>query len=318
MLRGAVASAPLSSAPCPAAQGCGGDMTGWPGEISCTPFWLNVPVCDYNEPVLVTESGARGWSAGGYDEFFVFHQCDGAGVQTDCVGSQYYVEYFGPIIEWEQGSCKCVPECDGNGDCTNTQYDSKPDGIDYFVPCVPWEDQDNTDELYHTQCQFTHPGTGITYGEYMTGQWGYLADGETPPPVMLANIDCNDGQDCQGKVDYSDVCPLAVGDLPSFPEHPYGDADLKIYVRLENWVCHTQPNDPFNEQYTGSPHINCLSDNEVWNTNHADTELPKANPPQRYLYVGVYNNGGDPYMKVSQYDVCGNFQSDWDMQPIDF
>merc|ERR1712232_158614 len=98
---------------------------------------------------------------------------------------------------------------------------------------------------------------------------GYLADGEKPPPVMLANIDCDDSAlDCQGRVDYSDACGFAVGDLPSFPEHPYPDANLKIYVRLESWVCHTQPNDPYNEQYTGSPHINCLSDNEVWNTNH--------------------------------------------------
>merc|ERR1712107_585157 len=44
-----------------------------------------------------SEATATAWYDGSSDNFWVFHGCDGAGLQMgDCGGGTYYIEQFGP------------------------------------------------------------------------------------------------------------------------------------------------------------------------------------------------------------------------------
>merc|ERR1712176_669409 len=146
---------------CGNAENCGGGPSAGDieAQISCTSFPVKTSdtgSCTYqvtddiNMPFYTgSPTGAQAWQASGADDFFVFHGCDGAGLQTDCKGDLYYVEQYGPECQWGDPGCE--------GDL-------------------------NSNDL-HNVCPFIHPGTGITYQWYNCGWWGDgedWADGKMP------------------------------------------------------------------------------------------------------------------------------------------
>lgn len=143
---------------------CGGGHAGTVGEMSCTPFpyrpwaWANEQSAE-GKPRCVTENwgrdrltggkwGAKAWASFGQDgklndnHYFVFHACDGAGIQTDCAGDIYFVEQFGSKKPEKKGA-----SCD---DAKNGIFSAN----------------------MRNRCDFTHPGTGTTYERpYNSGWW---------------------------------------------------------------------------------------------------------------------------------------------------
>jgi len=103
--------------------------------------------------------GVRAWAAqfngdcsqaGGNSDYWVFHACDGAGIQGgDCRGDIKYVERFG----WNYNGDK--------EDFEYCNYDGQPTSYD--------------DRMY---CRFVHPGTNKVYEEYKSGWTGSTNDNE--------------------------------------------------------------------------------------------------------------------------------------------
>merc|ERR1719356_293564 len=118
--------------------------------IYCTPFpfWQTGPVNEgvdgMNECIWgpLDHGGAlngKAWFNEGYPDAgtFVFHQCDGAGIQSDCVGGKYYVEqypyeYGHPYPAWEEYTCRCTVDDDGNVVAPAAE---RPQETNYFIPC---------------------------------------------------------------------------------------------------------------------------------------------------------------------------------------
>merc|ERR1712048_916022 len=103
--------------------------------------------------------GVRAWAAqfnndcsqaGGNSDYWVFHACDGAGIQGgDCAGDIKYVERFGFTYD---GDMEDFEYCN---------YDGQPTSYD--------------DRKY---CKFVHPGTNKVYEEYKAGWTGTVNKGE--------------------------------------------------------------------------------------------------------------------------------------------
>ena len=101
--------------------------------------------------------GVRAWAAqfnndcsqaGGNSDYWVFHACDGAGIQGgDCRGDIKYVERFGWNYEGDKE------------DFEYCNYDGQPTSYD--------------DRMY---CRFVHPGTNKVYEEYKAGWTGAVND----------------------------------------------------------------------------------------------------------------------------------------------
>ena len=104
--------------------------------------------------------GVRAWAAqfngdcsqaGGNSDYWVFHACDGAGIQGgDCKGDIKYVERFG----WNYYG-------DMEEDFGYCNYDGQPWSYD--------------NRMY---CRFVHPGTNKVYEEYKAGWTGFTNDKE--------------------------------------------------------------------------------------------------------------------------------------------
>ena len=135
---------------------CGGQDGEGAKDISCSPFYYRPLQAESDESSrkpgcgkgdggyfdIVTgagdNQGARAWAS--YpkkSDYWVFHNCDGAGIQPDCYGDVVYIERF-------EGSNNTKPGCyrDKNG---------------------------------RNHCTFTHPNSGSTFGakKYWAGWYGF-------------------------------------------------------------------------------------------------------------------------------------------------
>lgn len=118
---------------------CGGGGEG-AKDISCSPFYYR-PFqfnLDQNPPLpsvcgggpyenIVTGAqwnmGARTWASfprSGRKDYWVFHNCDGAGIQPDCLGDIKYIERF----DGENTQPGCVKGPHGRNHCTFTHPNS--------------------------------------------------------------------------------------------------------------------------------------------------------------------------------------------------
>jgi len=156
----------------------------------------------------------------------------------------------------------------------------------------------------------------------------------------VANIPCDDRcPDCLNPGDENERCKTDftacgfsdIGEEPQFEANPYKLSDGYEYTfwgRKEFWVCHIDgPNNVTGDelsQFTGSPYINCLSDNEALNAvregTGTDAEYPIANPGQVFFYAGIRTDtdSGKRIMDVQDYDFCAVKQGEFHLQEISF
>jgi hypothetical protein len=129
------------------------------------PYWTNV------------RAWAGDFTGQGNPDYFVFHGCDGAGIQPDCLGDIKYIER----IEYHYTSDSDWQHEDGNPDVSDGQAvldgnvkdfkDAFPDGIcdqRFF----------NFDQDVRTYCKFVHPGTELVHNGYTGGWWGSEKEGD--------------------------------------------------------------------------------------------------------------------------------------------
>jgi hypothetical protein len=319
--------------------------------IYCTPFpfWqtsaVNAGVDGMKEcnGFPLDHGGAlngKAWFNEGYPEggTFVFHQCDGAGIQSDCIGGKYYVEqypyeYEHPYPAWEDYTCRCTVDGDGNVVAPAAE---RPQDTNYFIPCRQDGNEWVSDE-FHTNCQFTHPGSWLTFPGMRTGQWTTDAqpfdDYMKSKSTLTANIECSKypdscvcddwtGDDQHREptclMDYSVYndeygCNLERGVWPTWPENQLQGV-TRFYWRTEPWVCHWQEGNPNPDEKwsSGSQYINCLSDNEP--QIYPDYGNPASNgyvipsPNQEIYYAALQSEepdaDGNLVMTVQRYNFC--------------
>lgn len=224
------------------------------GKFSSSPFLQ-----------LSNEDSYQSFSAAGFDDVWILHGCDGAGIQTDCAGDIMYLEHFD-----SQGPVDLQ-------DCPVGTY-----GQD------------------HTQCPaFYHQGKQESFRGYSCGWWrGYKE------PVGIAEAN-GDGIGALGPkeqpsdtetADYSGSLLAALGDCPSCAggtalEHPYAETSALAYFTGASfpWVCTYDGSSDV--PYTGSQ-TNCYCDNEPWNGRQPKSAFmgakPEYNRNAMFTYCGVY------------------------------
>jgi hypothetical protein len=240
---------PFSFMPNISNQDCSGSMDDASLGFSSTPFFVDGSPYSY-----------QAYQADGYDDIWILHGCDGAGIQTDCVGDYFYLEHF-------DGTNPIDPE-----DCPLSNYgDASPSG--------------------HIQCPtFYHPGMQVNLPQYSCGWWrGY------DQPVGIENAS-NDGVGAFGPHggggDYSNGMRSALANCPTCAgqtglDHPYGDTDNKAIAYFTGaifpWICWEDTS--MNIPYTGAL-MNCACDNEPWNgRGDGEREYPKTT---QISYCGLY------------------------------
>lgn len=210
-----------------------GDTDIW-SMLSCSPFpvkwgdWEHLGGCqDWHPDRLAFYAGDLKGAKPWYDysqgddankNYYVFHSCDGAGLQMgDCMGDLYYVEQFFPTCwtEWGYDGCRC-------------DYDG---GYGHNLP--------------HNRCPMVHLGTQRWYSQY---RCGWLATGggwadesknfwPQMKPYLTNGGDVPDGSDTL--LLYPWVCTIddTAGDWRWYyaerPEDFYGDNHIKCWCDNE-------------------------------------------------------------------------------------
>lgn len=172
--------------------------------------------------------------------FWVFHGCDGAGLQVgDCMGDSFYIEQFGPRSG--AGLPLATPEScsSGNGKggwCAHTRPEA-----------------------------FVHPGTGIAYEWYNAGMWT-TGRGRWPDQVT--------GKPWWGNMGLPDVSELAGADRKNeafavmFPW--VCDA-----TPGQDWTWFWGGSDKLRPFGAETRRVKCYYDNEPWDNEHvAGTTVP--------------------------------------------
>jgi len=229
------------------------------GKFSSSPFFQ-----------LSSEYSYQAFSAEGYNDVWILHGCDGAGIQTDCFGDIMYLEHF-------DGKSPVAAQ-----DCPVGLY-----GKD------------------HTQCPtFYHQGKGESFPGYSCGWWrGYnkpvgLAEASADGTGALGPHE-NPGDTETG--DYSESLMAALRNCPSCAyesglEHPYKESAGAIaYFTGASWPWICTQGDSKYEPYTGST-ANCYCDNEPWNGRQPKGSFMGAKPEYpryaQFTYCGLYEDAG--------------------------
>jgi len=131
--------------------------------------------------------------------YYVFHTCDGAGLQSDCKGSQWYVEQ---LSQW-------------NGQRSTNSGDPQPGEV---------HPQGSTQISFN----FYHHGTEQDYEWYWCGWWSKTSD--------WAGFDASAGwmDNTNGGAEVSNS---GNGHSPSWVKDAFGGQDADATVALYPWIC---------------------------------------------------------------------------------
>ena len=261
---------------------CGGGGEG-AKDISCSPFYYRPFQAESNDPSRKTgcgkgdggyfdivtgagdNQGARAWAS--YpkkSDYWVFHNCDGAGIQPDCFGDVVYIERF-------EGSNNTKPGCyrDKNG---------------------------------RNHCTFTHPNSGSTFGakKYWAG-W-FTNNGRISKSDCQAGGQGGPIRPWGGKND--NICNNITGlpnpyeGLPGLVKTQYFGGTFSFL--LFPWVCE-QDNSMVTDNFS-SPSMDTYGVKNGWKC-YADNEPGKqANgdmgwPPEIEIYfAGLFRESNGNYV----------------------
>jgi len=156
------------------------------------------------------------------DDYFVFHGCDGAGIQSDCAGDIKYIErfnglYSGGDIDKGYGTIPGEGICEGG-----------PDGRNY--------------------CKFVHPGTMRVFDQYVGGWWGSTceSDADYNPNNMFGDpgMGCFNTNDCGSLASggWDGKLCQHISDIPNKHgfngRHPFADEEgSRFSFLLFPWRC---------------------------------------------------------------------------------
>ena len=288
---------------------CGGS-TDPTTELSCTPFeyrpnqWKNTkPVQDQsfctNWDALKTLTGRpkggasndtyRAWAffdSTGHNvpqqnkgDYWVFHGCDGAGIQPDCAGDNMYVErLYGPISTngpiWCQGG--------------------------YTIDQIPSKGRNP-----RRQCKFKHPGTGKVYDNYYSGWWAE-GDLNSNPWMMRA------GANRWWNNTIRNAFTQKAGTSPF-----QGQAGDKLVMMIFPWVCDlaaedddAEVKDGFYSPDTAYKNVKCWADNEPYTDGKGNAGWP---PFAQLYYMLLTREGNKDVLKVRGYEIDNSAQNVKDM-----
>lgn len=133
--------------------------------------------------------------------YFVFHTCDGAGLQSDCKGGQWYVEQLSQY-NGERGW--------NSGD--------------------PQHGEVHPAGTTNPSFNFYHPGTANEYEWYWCGWWGKVETwhGFDSSANWITMANTNAG---------SEVSNSGSGHTPSWARDAFGGQDADATVALYPWIC---------------------------------------------------------------------------------
>lgn len=193
------------------------------------------------------------WASGkGATDYYVFHGCDGAGLQSDCFGDIKYIEHFG--MAWGGGvvdtEINNVGACNGvtglwNADntCTRQFTNGFTDSL-----WIPKEGICTSGKVAF--CKFIHPGTKRVYKDYSGGWWGGACKAKWSSDDKYSKY----GQADMGCIAQSDMKSTASGDKGNWPlvsqlilgipdaywsgKHPFASDDGDNFsFMLYDWAC---------------------------------------------------------------------------------
>lgn len=273
---------------CPSAQAdpwCGDDDDPF-HQLSCTPYlyWPkrfnteNPNFC--NDAVYDQLAGggdrAQAWAYFDDDghwqggDYWVFHSCDGAGIQPDCFGDVKYSEHFAGVAD--------------------------------DTSCQEWPINDNQ----RNHCKFKHPGTGTIYDTYEAGWWNYgRVDGDCANGLIKDSQlkSAASGYWYDGQRDVSQaICDLYNPYMEyDWTPDGFGGHQRSINFVQFPWVC-TRSGDTENN-YFSSPSqyengIKCYADNEP-----GTYKGTNGWPPYVYIYFMLLykESDGSSVLKGVQY-----------------
>lgn len=234
------------------------------------------------------------------DNYWVFHACDGAGLQVDCMGDLYYIEQFGPREDENKNYCKDYKGLQlGEGfTCDSTGFNTSNNILN-----------DKATKCQHQSCTFKHPRTQNNYQWYRSGWWGlnyYSWDRPDPnginkfysrgdniknnnaeawmdyyPPLQVANL-CKDGQ---------------TANCDNISGNDWNNYWWPAWASISPWTCHldsmyksglTDFSGPNRYGSDKNMVLNCYSDNEPWSGRCIDN--PYYNNNSNLIYQGGLNN----------------------------
>lgn len=220
--------------------------------------------------------------SGTEQDYFVFHGCDGAGLQSDCLGDIKYVERIQGLYS------------DGNL------------GIHHGEGTVPDEGICGDFEYGRTYCKFVHPGTMRVHENYVGGWFLKPSDsGET--------CEAEFGDEGAGCI-WAGLCNSAASggwdgplcdnilDIPNTyfnGQHPFADVDgYHFSFILYPWRCSESGDDTnnlFSYPSISAYGYKCYVDNE-----------PDPAPVALEIYFGVLR-ASDSVIELYRFDSDGNF-----------
>lgn len=260
---------------------------------SCTPFaflpdkqWQTcenpIPEIASNEnPPIIWKSDSNS------DNIFIFHGCDGSGIQTDCRGDILYFEQFGIPGDAKSASKNCV-----------RSYPS------------------------HEPCQFSHPGNPRINFPYYNCGWFNAGDynnttdnqGDLKNAKWLLGV----GVDSEDVDHIFRNCEGCTANDGLWSNSKWGiKPDKLIAGALNPWVCSSANNEERLKPYTENDNLNCYCDNEPWSgrMNCSNPNEPSGCEPNwstRFYYCGLKNGYLDcDYFSMQKCDDPNDEKTCW-------
>lgn len=244
---------------------------------------------DSNYPNVNSNAWAGDFSGQGKNmDYWVFHGCDGAGLQSDCFGDIKYMERIG----YRYTDTNMNPAInDGKVDGGLSFAEAYPQGI-----CETDEIGTGLDD-WRTFCKFVHPGTGYVYSDYWGGWWGEESTVDTSySSENMGTIKFGDGvNDCGDFMSKATGCwkgPLRsnVQEIPNQfgNSHPFSGDGAMFSFMLYQWRCEdsTANHNKFSYPSITDNYKKCFVDNEPGNPG-------LGYPPHVEIYFGTLTKCDD-------------------------
>jgi len=226
-------------------------------------------------------------------DYFVFHGCDGAGLQSDCFGDILYAEH---IIG--------LNENDEYGIYDGKTFDGKsPNGVKGIC-------SDPNDTYGRSYCKFVHPGTMTVHEDYYGGfhskcsGFGNMGDDGA---LCITEDDFQSTASGVWKKGDLDKKVLNIPNVYFGGQHPFADEDgYHFSFMMYPWRCDNggpAANNLFSYPSISDWGYECYVDNEPggWGA-----------PPDIEIYFGVLlNNGVGDEMWLHKFESDGDFNVNW-------